>query len=158
LLKRYFIRPTTVDRIRASWLGEAIEGYVVWLTEQKYAARNMAFRVPVLVRFGEFAQRSGANKLEELPAHIEPFIEDWLNRRKQGYSESQRSVAARELRNPIRQPTCWRGELRNYARSRPRTLMSSWLPGLVTRRAATTGSLERCEACSIGWWFTKCCL
>jgi integrase/recombinase XerD len=71
LLKRYFIRPTTVDRIRASWLGEAIEGYVVWLTEQKYAARNMAFRVPVLVRFGEFAQRSGANKLEELPAHIE---------------------------------------------------------------------------------------
>ena len=33
-------------------------------------------------------------------AHIEPFIEDWLNRRKQGYSESQRSVAARELREP----------------------------------------------------------
>src|SRR5664279_1570794 len=74
LLKRYFIRPTTVDRIRASWLGEAIEDYVVWLTEQKYAARNVAFRVPVLVRFGEFARRSGANKLDELPAHIEPFI------------------------------------------------------------------------------------
>src|SRR4051812_16017898 len=103
MLKRYFIRPTTVDRIRASWLGEAIEGYVVWLTEQKYAARNVAFRVPVLVRFAEFAQRSGANKLDDLPAHIEPFIEDWLNRRKQGYSESQRSIAARELRNPIRQ-------------------------------------------------------
>jgi hypothetical protein len=103
LLKRYFIRPTTVDRIRASWLGEAIENYVVWLAEQKYAPRNVAFRVPVLVRFGEFAQSSGANKLDELPAHIEPFIEDWLNRRKQGYSESQRSVAARELRNPIRQ-------------------------------------------------------
>jgi integrase/recombinase XerD len=99
----YFIRPTTIDRIRASWIGEAIEGYVVWLTEQKYAARNVAFRVPVLVRFGEFARRSGVNDLDELPAHIEPFIEDWLNSRKQGYSESQRSVAARELRNPIRQ-------------------------------------------------------
>jgi site-specific recombinase XerD len=59
--------------------------------------------VPVLVRFGEFAQRSGANNLHELPAHIDPFIEDWLNHRKQGYSESQRSVAAREVRNPIRQ-------------------------------------------------------
>jgi len=103
LLKRYFIRPTTVDRIRASWLGEAIEDYVVWLAEQKYAARNVAFRVPVLVRFGEFARRSGANRLDELPAYIEPFIEDWLSRRKQGYSESQRSVAAREVRNPIRQ-------------------------------------------------------
>ena len=103
MLNRYFIRLTTVDRIRACWIGEAIEHYVVWLTERKYAARNVSFRVPVLVRFGEFAQRSGANNLHELPAYIEPFIEDWLNHRKQGYSESQRSVAAREVRNPIRQ-------------------------------------------------------
>lgn len=83
MLKRYFIRPTTVDRIRASWLGDTIERYVARLTEQKYAARNVAFRVPVLVRFGEFAQRSGASKLDDLSAHIEPFIEDWLNRQKQ---------------------------------------------------------------------------
>ena len=103
MLNRYFIRPVTVDRIHASWIGEAIENYVVWLNEQKYAARNVAFRVPVLVRFGEFARGSGANTLDELPAHIEPFIEDWLSRRKQGYSEIQRSIAARELRNPIRQ-------------------------------------------------------
>jgi hypothetical protein len=82
MLDRYFIRPTTVDRIRASWIGEAIERYVVWLTEQKYAARNVAFRVPVLVRFGDFARKSGANTFGELPAHIEPFIEEWLNRRK----------------------------------------------------------------------------
>jgi integrase/recombinase XerD len=103
LLNQYFIRPSTVDRIHASWIGEEIEAYVVWLTEQKYAARNMAFRVPVLVRFGEFARTSGANNLEELTAHIEPFIEDWLNRRKQACSETQRAIAARELRNPIRQ-------------------------------------------------------
>ena len=55
VLNRYFIRPTTVDRIRTSWIGEAIERYVVWLAEQNYAARNVSFRVPVLVRFGEFA-------------------------------------------------------------------------------------------------------
>jgi integrase/recombinase XerD len=103
VLNRYFIRPTTVDRIHASWIGDAIERYVVWLTEQKYAARNVAFRVPLLVRFGEFARESGANNLDDLPAQIEPFVEDWLDRRKQGYSETQRSVAARELRNPIRQ-------------------------------------------------------
>jgi hypothetical protein len=103
VLHRYFIRPTTADRIRASWICEGIERYVGWLTERRYAARNLSFRVPVLVRFGEFARTSGASKLHDLPAHIEPFIEDWLNRRKQGYSESQRSLAARELRNPIRQ-------------------------------------------------------
>ena len=39
---------------------------------------------------------------------------------------------------------------------RRRTLMSSWPPGRVIRRVATTGSLERYEGCSIGWWFTKC--
>lgn len=103
MLNHYFIRPTTVDRIRACWIGESIERYVVWLTEQNYAARNVSFRVPVLVRFGEFARRSGANSLDDLPAHIEPFIEDWLSHRKGGYSETDRWIAAREVRNPIRQ-------------------------------------------------------
>ena len=63
MLNRYFIRPTTIDRIHASWIGAAIERYVSWLAEQKYAARNVSFRVPLLVRFGEFARRSGVNKL-----------------------------------------------------------------------------------------------
>lgn len=103
MLNRYFIRPTTVDRIHSSWIGESIEQYVVWLAEQNYAARNVFFRVPVLVRFGEFARKSGATKLDELPAQIEPFIADWLSHRKQGYSESDCWVAAREVRNPIHQ-------------------------------------------------------
>ena len=103
MLNRYFIRPTTVDRIRASWIGDAIESYVVWLTEQNYASRNVAFRVPVLVRFGEFAKGAGASNWDELPVHVEPFVEDWLNHRKRGYSESERWVAAREVCNPIQQ-------------------------------------------------------
>ena len=61
MLNRYFIRPTTVDRIRASWIGDPIERYVVWLAEQSYAARNVSLRVPVLLRFGEFARTAGAN-------------------------------------------------------------------------------------------------
>jgi integrase/recombinase XerD len=93
VLNRYFIRPTTVDRIHASWIGDAIERYVVWLTEQKYAARNVAFRVPVLVRFGEFARKSGANNLDDLPAQIEPFVEDWLDRR-------NRDIQKRSARSP----------------------------------------------------------
>ena len=48
MLNRYFIRPTTVDRIRASWIGDAIERYVAWLAEQSYAARNVFARVPIL--------------------------------------------------------------------------------------------------------------
>ena len=59
MLNRYFIRPTTVDRIRASWIGDPIERYVVWLGEQSYAARNVFVRVPILLRFGEFAKGPG---------------------------------------------------------------------------------------------------
>jgi hypothetical protein len=39
MLERYFVRPSTVDRIRATWLGESIERYVTWLAEQDYSAR-----------------------------------------------------------------------------------------------------------------------
>jgi site-specific recombinase XerD len=103
VLNRYFIRPTTVDRIRASWIGDAIERYVVWLGERGYAARNVFVRVPILVRFGEFAQGAGAKSWEELPAHVESFVETWLRRQGREYSELQRQAAARGIRNPIQQ-------------------------------------------------------
>jgi integrase/recombinase XerD len=40
MLERYFVKPETVDRIRASWIAEAIEAYVLWMAEHGYAARN----------------------------------------------------------------------------------------------------------------------
>ncbi len=103
MLDHYFIRPTTVDRIRQCWIGKAIEHYVTWLNEQNYAARNVSFRVPVLMQFGEFARTAGASEFGELPNHIESFIKHRLDQRKRGYSEAKRRVAAREMRNPIRQ-------------------------------------------------------
>jgi len=62
MLERYFTRPTTIDRIRASWIGELIERYVTWLTEQGYAPRNLFIRVPILMLFGEFARRWGQRR------------------------------------------------------------------------------------------------
>ena len=59
MLDRYFIRPTTIDRIRASWIGDAIDRYVGWLTDRNCAARTVFFRVPVLVRFGESGSLRG---------------------------------------------------------------------------------------------------
>ena len=53
MLETYFIKPQTVDRIRASWIGPEIEHYVNWLTEQGYSARTILRRVPMLVAFGE---------------------------------------------------------------------------------------------------------
>lgn len=37
MLEWYFLRPVTCDRIRARWLGPAIEQYVTWLTERRAA-------------------------------------------------------------------------------------------------------------------------
>ena len=39
MLEHYFLKPDTIDHIRASWIGEPIEQYVTWLHEQGYAAR-----------------------------------------------------------------------------------------------------------------------
>ena len=32
MLERYYVRPKTVDQIRSSWIGGAIEKYVEWLS------------------------------------------------------------------------------------------------------------------------------
>ena len=104
MLERYFIRPTTIDRIRACWIGDAIERYVTWLTEQNYAARNVFVRVPIIVRFGEFTKSRGANNWNELPSHIEPFVDHWLQEHGQAsLDDQQRRTAACNVRNPIHQ-------------------------------------------------------
>ena len=68
MLERYFVRPQTVDRIRAGWIGSEIERYVVWLAEHGYSSRCVLRRVPLLIKFGEFAWVGGARTVEELPA------------------------------------------------------------------------------------------
>src|SRR5438445_4898876 len=104
MLERYYIRPDTIDRIRASWIAGAIERYVAWLTEHRYAARNVFRRVPPLRRFGDFARAGGATAWEQLPAHVEAFVEAWVRERGQGCrTDRARRKVADEARNPIEQ-------------------------------------------------------
>jgi integrase/recombinase XerD len=103
VLDRYFVRPTTVDRIRSSWIGDAIEQYVSWLAAQNYAPRSVFLRVPLLIQFGDSAQRAGVKTLAELPAHVEPFVNTWVGRCGSQYSEAQRQAAVRGIRGPIQQ-------------------------------------------------------
>jgi site-specific recombinase XerD len=104
MLERYYIRPDTIDRIRASWLGEAIERYVTWLTEKGYAARNVFRRVPILVQFAEFARARGAKKHEDLPALVKPFTDAWFQKHgRNSKTERARKKVAYEARNPIQQ-------------------------------------------------------
>ena len=104
MLERYFIQPKTVDRYRSSWIGEPIEKYVEWLASEGYAARNVFSRVPILWHFGEFARARGASTWQELPDHLDAFVEHWVRERGSNHkSESARRRAGLEARNPAEQ-------------------------------------------------------
>jgi integrase/recombinase XerD len=101
MLERYFVKPQTVDRIQASWIGSEIEQYVDWLTEREYSTRSVQSRVPVLMAFGEFAWASGARTVPELPDHVDGFTAEWMAGRPAVRQGGRR--IARRTRGPIEQ-------------------------------------------------------
>jgi integrase/recombinase XerD len=104
MLERYFFRPQTVDRIRANWLGSAIERYVEWLEREGYSARNVYRRVPVLCHFSRFVEERGVPSLEQAAVLVEDFAQHWLNQHgRDDASALARSKVAEEARNPVNQ-------------------------------------------------------
>lgn len=104
MLEQYFIRPDTVDRVRSSWIGSAIERYVTWLSEHAYQARCMHHRVPLLVRFGEFTRQRGAVHVDGLDQHLDAFVRSRLCQRTRACrSKAAREQYVREIRGPIEQ-------------------------------------------------------
>lgn len=104
MLEQFFIRPETVDRVRSSWLGDAIEKYVKWLSEHAYKARCVHHRVPLLVAFGEFARRRGVERFELLGGQVDAFVTSRLRRRAQpNRSKSARATYVGDIREPIKQ-------------------------------------------------------
>lgn len=104
MLEKFFVKPETVERIRRSWLGDAIERYVAWLVENGYSSRNVFRRVPMLVQFGEFAQAAGAKDWSDLPQYAEAFTHHWVALHGQN-AKTPSAVAsvANEASNPIKQ-------------------------------------------------------
>ena len=104
MLERYYVRPVTVDRIRASWIAPAIEQYVSWLAEQRYASKTVSRRIPLLVAFGEFAKTRGATEFAQLADHLEPFVQTWVSEHARGKRSAQaRKKIAEVVRNAVRQ-------------------------------------------------------
>lgn len=106
MLDNYFDRPTTIDRIRASWLADPIERYVAWAAAQGYARGTVSSRVAVLMRFGEYAARRGARRWQDLPALVVPFCAAWA-RKARPYRRSRRAhrhdAHAREIQRAVEQ-------------------------------------------------------
>ena len=104
MLERYFLRPATCDRIRACWLGPAIEQYVTWLTERRAAPRHVLRYVATLQHFSAFAQGRGAMTWHDLPAHVAPFVDRQMHARG-GWcrSGSDRRSVLSQARTPVEQ-------------------------------------------------------
>jgi site-specific recombinase XerD len=106
MLERYYVRPSTVDRIRTSWIGKPIEAYVAWMAERGYASRNVFRRVPILMRFGELAWSRGARHLQDLPGHVSEFVALWIAERWTGRrraADATKRKFGQEVSNPIEQ-------------------------------------------------------
>jgi hypothetical protein len=101
MLEYYFVKPETVGRVRACWLGAEIEIYVAWLSERGYRPRSVYRRVPLLVAFAEFAQQRGARTVEDLPSFVQVFVAQRMAAR-QDCGGAERDVA-KEFRGPVEQ-------------------------------------------------------
>jgi integrase/recombinase XerD len=103
MLEKYFVKPETVDRVRACWIGAEIERYVEWLCQREYANRTVWHRVPILVEFGEFARVHGANTVEDLPVHLDAFVAQWAARQQRAHLRGDFERVGREVRGPLEQ-------------------------------------------------------
>jgi site-specific recombinase XerD len=104
MLEHYYLRPATVDRIRANVAGAFIEHYVGWLREQGYSERNVFRRVPILCQFGEFASARGATDGHAALEHVDAFVSHWSSIHGQSCtSDAARAKVAHDARNPVRQ-------------------------------------------------------
>ena len=61
MLEHYFIKPATIDRIRANWLGPHIEQYVEWLNSEGYHSKAPGYTACVSAHGGSsaFGSRRG---------------------------------------------------------------------------------------------------
>lgn len=84
MLEKYFVKPTTVDRIKQSWIIESIEKYLEWTEKEGHSSQTIHRHIPLLVSFGEYAKSKGACSLAGLSPHISDFA---------AYRESQWKIA-----------------------------------------------------------------
>src|ERR1700733_15995004 len=79
MLEHYFVKPSTIDRIRGSWFGSQIESYVEWMEVHGYARPTVHRRVPLLFHFAQFVQKRGCTEFASASAFVEEFVTLWLS-------------------------------------------------------------------------------
>ena len=75
MLEHYFVKPSTIDRIRNGWLGAQIDSYVEWMEANGYARPTILRRVSQLCHFAVFAQKRGCTTIASAFDLIEEFTQ-----------------------------------------------------------------------------------
>ena len=88
MLEHYFVKPSTLDRIRSSWLASPIERYVEWLESHGYTRATVVGRVPLLFHFADFAQMNGCTDIGAARAYVEAFVSEWMSQHGAGVKTS----------------------------------------------------------------------
>jgi integrase/recombinase XerD len=78
MLEHYYVKPSTIDRIRDSWLGPQIDSYLEWLEAHGYCRPTILRRVSQLYHFAVFAQKRGCTNIASAFDLIEEFVSEWL--------------------------------------------------------------------------------
>jgi integrase/recombinase XerD len=103
MLEKYFLRSSTVDRIRGLWLAPQIESYVEWMQTNGYADRSILRRVPYLCQFADFTAHLGIVDLNSAAGQVENFASQWVAKYQAREGSKLRPKYIREVRLPIRQ-------------------------------------------------------
>jgi integrase/recombinase XerD len=69
MIEDYYVKPSTIDRVRSS--------YLEWLEAHRYSRLVVYRRLPLLFHFGEFAQKKGCKDVASCKAYIKEFVSQW---------------------------------------------------------------------------------
>lgn len=74
MLEDYYVEPSTIDRVRSSWLAPQIENYLEWLEAHGYSRLIVYRRLPLPYHFAEFARKKDCGDVVSCKAHIRSTI------------------------------------------------------------------------------------
>ncbi|WP_308142827.1 site-specific integrase [Burkholderia pseudomallei] len=147
MLERHFRSFKAIDRIKAQWLGPQIERYTQLLDELHTCHATVWRHIGALGHFNDFVIARGATRLEELPSHIDAFVEHWQAEHGGWCKSAQdRAAVVAQCRVPVERMLCL--ALPGYTRpsNRPAmpfaTLVPGFFPFLLNEKGLRQTSLH----------------
>lgn len=133
MLEFHFRSFKAIDRIKALWLGPQIERYVQSLDEQHTSNATVRQHVRALAHFNDFAIARGAAQLQELPDHVDAFVERWKAEHGDWCKNAKDMAAvAAQSRVPVERMLCVTLPGYTRASNKPTVPFSAPVPGFFT--------------------------